>query len=113
MRQEVAAPRSSASIIDDGSGTADVDVQAEDQQRSRELLQLLDDVLVALAGRDDLVHPARERMRAGGGDAQPDALGGVGEIAPVADDLAGELLDRSEQILVPTSTIDWCISRLT
>ena len=72
----------------------DVDVEAEDQQRARELLQLLDDVLVAFAGRDDLIHPARERMRAGGGDAQPDALGGVGEIAPRADDFFRQLLGR-------------------
>jgi len=37
-------------------------------------------------------------MRAGGGDAQPDALGGVGEIAAGADDLAGQLLDRSADL---------------
>ena len=74
-------------------GHGDVHVQAEDQQRARQLLQLLDDVLVALARRDHLVHPVRERMRAGGGDAQADALGGVGEIAAVADDLLGQLLD--------------------
>ena len=69
------APRSSARSSLDRIGHRDVDVQAEDQQRARQLLQLLDDVLVALAGRDDLVHPVRERMRAGGGDAQADALG--------------------------------------
>ena len=83
----------------------DVDVQAEDQQRPRELLQLFDDVLVALAGGDDLIHPARKRMRAGGGDAQADALGAVGEIAPDAEislssssivgaDLGADLDDR-------------------
>jgi hypothetical protein len=32
-------------------------------------------------------------MRAGGGDAQADALGGVGEIAADADDLGRQLLD--------------------
>ena len=52
-------------------------------------------------------------MRAGRGDPQADPLRGVGEIAPVADDFLGELLDVPEQIFVPTSTIDWCISRLT
>jgi hypothetical protein len=37
---------------------ADVHVQAEDQERPRQLLQLLDDVVVANAGRDDLIFPA-------------------------------------------------------
>ena len=75
-----------------------MDVQAEDQQRPRQLLQLFDDVLVALAGGDDLIHPVRERMGAGGGDAQADALRGVGEIAPGADDLRRQLLDRSADL---------------
>jgi hypothetical protein len=38
-------------------GHGHVHVHAEDQQRARELLQFLDDVLVALAGGDDLVDP--------------------------------------------------------
>ena len=45
-------------------GHADVHVQAEDQQRTRELLQLLDDAVVADARRQDLILPVRERMGA-------------------------------------------------
>jgi hypothetical protein len=75
-----------------------VHVQAEDQQRPRQLLQLLDDVLIALARGDDLIHPVRERMGAGGGDAQAHPLCGVRQIAPGADDLAGQLFDRSTDL---------------
>ena len=92
-------------------GHADVHVQAEDQQRPRQLLQFLDDVVVADAGRDDLVFPARERMRAGGGHGEADALGGIRQLAAVAEDFLAQLA-TSAQIFVPTSTIDWCISRL-
>src|SRR5262249_2637240 len=71
----------------------DVDVQAEDEERPRELLQLFDDALVARAGGDDLVLPARERMRAGGGDAQTDALGARRQLAPDPADLLVQLAD--------------------
>ena len=71
----------------------DVDVQSEDQQRPRELLHLLDDVLVALAGGDDLVDPARERVGAGGGNAEADALGAVAQVAADPADLVLELPD--------------------
>ena len=37
-------------------------------------------------------------MRAGGGDAQTDALRGVGQVAPVPDDFAGELLDAGADL---------------
>ena len=74
-------------------GHGDVDVQPEDQQRARQLLQLFDDVLVALAGREDLVLPVRKRMRAGGRDAQPDALGALRELAADVADLVLELGD--------------------
>ena len=77
----------------DRSGSADVHVQAEDQQRARQLLQFLDDVVVADAGRDDLVFPARERMRAGGGDREADPLGRARELAAVAEDLLAQLAD--------------------
>ena len=62
-------------------------VQAEDQQRPRQLLQLLDDAVVADAGRDDLVLPVRERMRAGRGHREADAFGGARQLAPDAEDL--------------------------
>ena len=81
------------SIIVESIGYRDVHVQSEDQQRPRQLLQLLDDVLVALARRDDLIDPVREGVRAGGGDAQADALRGIGEIAAIADDFLGQLAD--------------------
>ena len=72
---------------------ADVHVQAEDQERPRQLLQFLDDVVVADAGRDDLVFPARERMRAGRGHREADALGGARQLAAVAEDLLAQLVD--------------------
>ena len=74
-------------------GHRDVDVQAEDEQRPRELLQLFDDVLVALAGRDDLILPARKRVRAGGRDAQADAFGALRQLAADVVDLVLELVD--------------------
>ena len=64
-------------------------VEPEDQQRARQLLKLLDDVLVALTGRDDLIDPVGKRVRAGGGDTQAHALRGIGEIAAIADDFLG------------------------
>jgi len=70
-----------------------VDVQPENQQRARELLQLFDDALVARAGRDDLVLPVRERVRTGGGDPQPDALRALGELAPDSADFVFEVVD--------------------
>jgi hypothetical protein len=74
-------------------GDGDVDVQPEDQERARQLLELLDDVLVALAGGENLVLPLRERVGAGRGDAQPDALGALGELAADMNDLVLELVD--------------------
>ena len=93
------------------SGHGDVDVQAEDQQRPRQLLQLLDDAVVADAGRENLILPVRKRMRAGGRDRQPDALGGAGQLAADAEDLVAQLGDVAADLRA-TSTIDWCSSRL-
>src|SRR5713101_4976405 len=62
-------------------GHGNVDVHAEDQQRTRELLQFFDNVLVTLAGGNNLVDPARERMGACGGDLQAGALGGSHKFA--------------------------------
>ena len=50
---------------------ADVDVQPEDDLLAGDEAQLLDQVAVARRGGDPLVLPARERVRAGGADAQP------------------------------------------
>ena len=71
----------------------DVDVQAEDQERPGELLQLFDDVLVALAGGDDLILPPGKGVRAGGGDAEAYAFRAVDELAADAADLVVELFD--------------------
>ena len=93
-------------------GHRDVDVQPEDQQRARQLLQLLDDAVVADAGREDLILPVREGMGAGGGDGEArrvrrrrSARDGCGRSRRAAR-------RRSSQIRVPTSTIDWCSSPL-
>ena len=48
---------------------ADVDVEAEDQVGARDLLQVLDDVVVAPFVGDQLVLPVGERVGARGGDA--------------------------------------------
>jgi hypothetical protein len=38
-------------------GNGDVDVETEDEERSRKLLELFDDAVVADTGREDLVLP--------------------------------------------------------
>jgi hypothetical protein len=81
------------SIIVDRSGTATCTWSPKISSEPRQLLQLLDDVLVALAGRDDLIDPVGEGVRASRGDAQADALRGIGEIAAIADDFLGQLAD--------------------
>src|SRR6266481_712541 len=74
-------------------GHGDVDVHAEDEQGARELLQFLDDVLVALAGGDDLIDPTGERMRAGGGDLQTGAFGSGDQLASRAVHFDAQLAD--------------------
>src|SRR5713226_178660 len=74
-------------------GHGDVDVHAEDQERARELLQFLDDVLVAFAGGDDLIDPTGEGVRAGGGDLQAGALGGGDQFAARAVHFDAQLTD--------------------
>src|SRR5258707_8747617 len=56
-------------------GHGDVYVHAEDQEGASERLEFLDDMLVALAGGDDLIDPTGEGVRAGGGELQAGALG--------------------------------------
>ncbi len=62
-------------------GHGDVDVHAEDQKRAGELAHLFDDVLVAFAGRDDLIDPTGKRMGSRGGDLEVGALGGGHEFS--------------------------------
>ena len=70
-----------------------VDVHAENQKRARELLELLHDVFVAFAGRDDLIDPTGKRVRAGGGDLQSGALCRGHQLAARAVHLDAELAD--------------------
>src|SRR5258706_2538620 len=72
-------------------GHGHVDVHAEDEQGARELLQFFDNVLIALAGGDDLIDPARERVPAGGRDLQAGALGGGDQLASRAMHLDAQL----------------------
>src|SRR5712692_2520325 len=74
-------------------GHGHVHVHAEDEQGARELLQFLDDVLVALAGGDDLIDPTGERMRAGGGDLQTGAFGSGDQLASRAVHFDAQLAD--------------------
>src|SRR5688500_14555482 len=71
----------------------DMDVQAEDQERSRQLLQFFDDALVANAGREHLVLPVRKRMGAGGRDSEAGAIRRLGELMPDPEQLLPELTD--------------------
>src|SRR5450432_610321 len=74
-------------------GHGDVDVHAEDEQRTRQLLQLFDDIFVAFAGGDDLVDPAGEGMGAGGGYLQANAFGGGDQLTAGAVHFDAELAD--------------------
>ena len=72
-------------------GHRHVDVHAEDEQRACELLELFDDVLVPLAGGDDLIDPVREGVRAGRGHGEARAIGGCAELAAHPQHFALEL----------------------
>ena len=74
-------------------GHGDVNVHAENQQAARELPQFFDDILIALAGGDDLIDPAGKRMRAGGGYLQAAAFGGADQFAASAAHVGVELVD--------------------
>ena len=70
-----------------------VDVEAEDQVGACDVLQILDDVLVAGAVGDVLLLPVAEGVGAGGDDAQAVALGEVPQRAAQLRDLRAGLLD--------------------
>src|SRR5215472_10863016 len=74
-------------------GHGDVDVHAENQEGTGELLQFLDDIFVALAGGDDLVDPVGKGMRAGGCDVEADAFGGADKFAAGAVHVDAELVN--------------------
>ena len=73
---------------------SDVDVEAEDEIRPRELLHVPDDFFVALAFGDELIAPVRKRMRAGRSDPQPGFAGERSELAPELDDVFARMRDR-------------------
>ena len=86
MRQEIAR------LVHDidsflAVGNSDVHVQSEDEVRARDLLHVFDDGGVALVHRDQLVHPMRERMRAGRCDFQSIVRREHGELAAKLNDL--------------------------
>jgi hypothetical protein len=74
-------------------GHGDMNVHAEDQKGTSELLELLDNVFVAFAGGDDLVDPTGKWMSAGGGDLQSNAFGGGDELAARAVHFNAQLAD--------------------
>ncbi len=57
------------------------------------MTHFLDDVLVALSGRDDLVDPARERMRSRCGNLQAGAFRGGHQLSPRAMHLNAQIAD--------------------
>jgi len=74
-------------------GDPDVDVQPEDEELADDVLQLLLEHLVALVLGDELVLPVRERMRAGGHQAEAVALQQRCERPPSVRDLVARLAD--------------------
>jgi hypothetical protein len=72
-------------------GDGDVHVQPEDQKRTRQLLQLLDDTVVANAGRENLILPMREGVGTGCGNGETDAFGAAREFASSAEDFGAKL----------------------
>ena len=77
------------------SGIPTCTCRPKDEISARNLLQVFDDRGVAIAGRDQLVHPMRKRMGAGGRDQQPAAGGEVREFAPQLHDLRARALATS------------------
>ncbi len=68
-------------------------VHPEDEQRARQLAHLLDNMLIAFAGRDDLVDPAGKGVRARSCHLKSGAFGGGDEFAARAVHLNAQLAD--------------------
>ena len=89
MRQEVPG------LVEDLDGLlmtfdTDVDVHAEDEVAAGDVLQVLDQLKVAVVLGDVLLLPVREGVRAGRGDAQAVLAGQVADdLAELRDFLAG------------------------
>src|ERR1051325_3352476 len=71
---------------------ADVYVQAEDEQRARDRLQLFDEQLVTLVIENLLILPARDRVRRGGDDHQSGLAREPGDDAAQARDVGPRFL---------------------
>src|SRR5438270_5943367 len=71
-----------------------VDVETENEVRTRELLHVPDDFFIALAFGDELVAPMRKWMRAGGSDPQSGFAGERSELAPQFDHVFARMGDR-------------------
>src|SRR6476661_1559110 len=74
-------------------GHSNVNVHAENQEGAGQLLEFLDDVFVAFAGRDDLVNPAGKWVGAGGGNLQTHAFCCSHELAPRTVHFDAQLAD--------------------
>ena len=72
---------------------ANVDVQPENEIAARDLLHVVHDRGVAVAGRDQLVHPMRKGMSAGGSNEQAAPGGELGEFAPQLQHLRARTLN--------------------
>ena len=75
----------------------DVDVHAEDELASRDVLHLVDERAIAVAGRDALALEEAEGVRAGGADSKPllarDAADVAANLAQLLRDLARRMTD--------------------
>ena len=79
-----------------------VDVQAEDELAARDVLELVDEISVAVAGCDPLALEEAEGMRAGGADAHAalarDAAHEAAELAELGVHLGDALADRRRDL---------------
>src|SRR6266480_6943627 len=66
---------------------SDMNVQAKSQTDPRNLLHVIYDCGVALVCRDQLIHPMRKGMRAGGGYYQPVLRRNFGQLSAKCSDL--------------------------
>jgi len=68
---------------------------------------------LALAGRNDLVDPAGERIVPAAATCNPRALGCGNQLALVVRCIRCAARSRFRKSFVPVSSIDWCISCFT
>ncbi len=96
MRQKVAKLVEHVDHQLEGFGRAPkakMHVHAEDQHAARGILHFGRQVVVARTLADELLRPARERVRRGGDDAAPGLLGDLAYRAAQAGDLRARLVD--------------------